>query len=106
MAGNCESLQTSRQPKEIRATIKSALVSRVNPLAVSRNAGFPHVSGTLTKTLIAYETLPDGAYWCGRCMRWRSVKKAFWHAIAAERISANSGLARTLAKNGSESIAG
>jgi hypothetical protein len=39
-------------------------------------------------------------------MRWRSVKKPFWHAIAAERISANSGLARTLAKNESESIAG
>lgn len=58
------------------------------------------------KTLIAYETLPDGAYWCGRSMRSRPARKPFWHAIAAERISANSGLARTLAKNGSESIAG
>jgi hypothetical protein len=39
-------------------------------------------------------------------MRWRSARKSFWHAIAAERIAANSGLARTLAKNESESIAG
>jgi hypothetical protein len=39
-------------------------------------------------------------------LRRRSARKFFWHAIAAERISANSGLARTLAKKGSESIAG
>jgi len=41
------------------------------------------------------------------CVRWaRSARNLFWHWVAAERISPNSGIARRVVKSGSESIAG